>query len=203
MKGLLVKQMHIYTRNGDFGETTTLNGSKISKAHPRIELQGGIDEINSHIGYVRSQLGKDQKDQKNFQHVDIQLKELQYILFKLGTTITSDFTIKFIEQDHIKMLENHIDQMTDYTGKLDSFIYLSGHELATYCHITRSLVRRVERVFITYIKSQQADKLSPPKDNDKVIVPLEYKFINRLADYFFQLARYMNYLTGVDEERIQ
>ncbi len=193
--------MHIYTRNGDFGFTTTLNGNKISKSHPRLQLQGGIDEINSQIGHLRSLIHNNLVSFPRLNGLDVTLKELQHLLFKLGTSVTSNFEIPYLTDDHVKTLETHIDRMSDETGRLKSFIYLSGHETATYAHVLRSTTRRIERDFVNLIHYIH-DGNDASSSFDHNWIPIEYRFINRLADYFFQVARYLNYITGTSEEEI-
>jgi len=196
--------MHIYTRTGDFGYTSTLDGTKISKSHPRLELQGGIDEVNSQIGYLRSLIHNNKVSYPKLSQVDVSLKEIQYLLFKVGTTVTSNFTIPYIKAEHITTLEENIDKMVESTGKLNSFIYLSGHETASYCHVLRATTRRIERVFVHLIgfTHEEAERSPDTSTFSNEWVPVEYKFINRLADYFFQTARYLNYVTNTEEEVI-
>lgn len=189
--------LHIYTRKGDFGTTTNIEGESISKAGSLIELQGGIDEINSQLGYLRSLIGK------NFNHpsgrklkgLDQNFKEIQYLLFRIGANVTSKFQAPFVTEKQVKVLEDNIDQMVITTGKVSSFIYLSGHETATYCHVLRSTTRRVERDFVRLLEELN-------KNQEIKEYPVDYKFINRLADYFYETARYLNTVFGVEEEKV-
>jgi len=188
--------MKIYTRTGDYGKTSTITGEKVSKASKLIEVQGAIDEVNSTVGHLRSLLIKhinNSRDSLAVLSLNEFLKQIQYTLFCVGADITNELGKTYVTEQHITELEESIDQMTELTGKLNSFIYLSGHETATYAHVLRSTTRRAERRFVSFLEETMTDKMN---------VPLDYKYINRLADYFFQVARYLNYLFESEEEII-
>lgn len=186
--------MNIYTRKGDFGQTTNVQGESLSKSSPLLSLQGTIDEVNSCIGHLRSLMKKsatslDGSSAHSLQKLDTSLKERQFQLYLIGTDISNNFVTQQISPEMTTHLEEQIDSMLLATGELRDFIYLSGHESATYAHVLRSVIRRAEREFVTYIEASQC-----------TVVPEDYKFINRLADYVFQLARYLNHLFKIEEE---
>jgi cob(I)alamin adenosyltransferase len=188
--------MKIYTRAGDFGKTSTILGEKVSKASRLIELQGSVDEVNSSLGYLRALIKKYSNEAtyvEETQSLEGYLKSIQYVLFCMGADITNQMTQHYIKQEHVEELEVLIDQMTEKTGQLKSFIYLSGHETACYAHVLRSTTRRAERNFVAFLEETNKE------DQD---VPLDYKYLNRLADYFYQVARYLNYLFSVEEEQM-
>lgn len=188
--------MKIYTRTGDYGKTTTILGVKVSKASRLIELQGSVDEVNSSIGYLRALIDKyvsEVKTQEELMALNEFLKQIQFALFCMGADITNQLTKHYITAEHVEKLEQLIDEMTEKTGKLSSFIYLSGHETASYAHVLRSVTRRAERNFVAFLEENASENLE---------VPLDYKYINRLADYFFQVARYLNYMFHGTEEQI-
>jgi len=190
--------MKIYTRKGDFGQTTTIKGELISKGSTLIELQGTIDEVNSQIGHLRSLVKKSGNNHRYKIVIDIlldTLMDVQHSLFEVGVDITSEFTTKHITDANVKDLEHCIDTMNFKTGDLQNFIYLSGDESATFAHITRSTIRRSERVFVRLIEELK-------EENPDFIIPADYRYMNRLADYFFQVARYLNWFFGVDEEKM-
>ena len=187
--------MNIYTRNGDFGTTTNLQGEPISKGSLLMELQGSVDEVNSFTGLLRAQLDLIVPTINPIATEAIgqlleELKFVQYQLFVIGTDITQDFSSPSITPEHVTDLELAIDRMLAYTGELHHFLYLSGGVAATTAHCLRSITRRTERVFVRYIDAQDLKK-SPPTD---------YKYLNRLADYFFQVARMINWASGIEEE---
>lgn len=188
--------MNIYTRNGDFGLTTTIHGEPISKSSPLIELQGAIDEVNSFTGLLRSLLTKHHQEVQPSALEGIrllmdELKDIQHQLFTIGSDLSGQFNEVRISDAHITDLENAIDRMLESTGELHHFLYLSGHEAATTAHCLRSITRRCERDFVRYL---EANKRSTP--------PTDYKYINRLADYFFQSSRFINWALGIQEEQM-
>lgn len=190
--------MKIYTRKGDFGQTSTFDGELISKGSTLIELQGTIDEVNSQIGYLRSLIQKNGNDHRYKRLVDLlldELMEVQRSLFRIGVDITNGFTTKHITEADVKDLEHSIDTMNFKTGELESFIYLSGHECATYAHVARSTIRRSERTFVRLIEEIKLG-------NPEFVIPIDYQYMNRLADYVYQLARYLNWFFDVTEEKM-
>lgn len=186
--------MKIYTKAGDFGMTSTITGERISKASYLMETQGSIDEVNSYIGYLRALLAKYGSTCSNplaVISINEFLKKVQHMLFCVGADLTHQFAKHYVKEEDILELENYIDVMTAETGSLKSFIYLSGHETASYAHIIRSVTRRAERQFVALLQAGEKQETDIPND---------YKYMNRLADYFFQLARYLNFLFGAEEE---
>lgn len=177
----------IYTKTGDKGYTTNLLNKRYSKGDMEMELQGGIDEINANVAYVRS-LIKAAMDINEHpkEALDLVLKNIQYHLYLIGIEISTEFTEVHVNEDETKMLENEIDKMVDDTVPMKSFIYYSGSEIASYCHIVRTITRRVERVFVRALEGASYPKC--------------YEYVNRLSDYFFTLSRYVNHLQGnIDE----
>jgi len=190
--------MKIYTRNGDFGQTSTVTGKPISKASSLIEVQGTIDEVNSQLGHLRALVLKGGNDNRYKILIDIlleRLKEVQQSLFRVGVDVTNGFETKLITVADIEDLERRIDNMNMKTGDLNSFIYLSGHESATFAHVTRSTVRRSERAFVRLIEELKVE-------NPEFVIPLDYQYMNRLADFMYQVARYLNWFFDVDEEKM-
>lgn len=178
----------IYTKTGDKGYTTNLLDKKYSKADIEMELQGGIDEVNAYVGLLRSKL---QFSTVNYERntivsLDNILKQIQYHLYLVGIEISTEFSEAHITEDEISLLEKEIDFMVDNTEPMKSFIYYFGSENSTTCHIIRTIVRRVERVFVRAL-------------NDTTY-PKSYNYINRLSDFFFAFSRYINYLDGQKDE---
>ncbi len=170
--------MKIYTKKGDKGYTTNILGEAIKKSDDRLELQGNVDELNAAIGHLRSLV--------EFEELDRQLRDVQYALFRLGTDISYGFEKALIVEADIKLLEEQIDLMTESFGKQQNFMYYSGHLTATYAHVVRAIARRAERSFVrAYV------------GND---YPLDMQYLNRLADYLYAVARYLNYKQGIEDE---
>ena len=163
----------VYTKGGDKGSTSLIGGTRVPKYHDRIEAYGTVDELCSFTGLLRDQNIDDH-------HKDILLK-IQNRLFVIESLLAADSEgsaeklPKFEEQD-ITLLETEIDRMEETLPALTSFILPGGHTTVSYCHITRTICRRAERLTI---------KLSEKYQVDGIII----KYLNRLSDYFFVLAR--------------
>ena len=180
----------IYTKTGDQGYTSNVKGERIFKGDILIELQGSIDEVNGNIGYFRSLVDKSHISLDEKTTINKQLKAIQFNLFLLGGDVSSVFDKQYLNSSDIEMLETNIDRMMEGIGELKNFIYYSGNEMATYCQVVRSIVRRAERIFARVLEL-------------KPIHSLDYQYINRLADYFFTLGRYMNFIDKREEEVIK
>ena len=174
--------MKIYTKKGDKGYTTNLLGEAVHKSDAILDLQGTVDEVNAMIGYLRALVMKDYKD------IDEELREIQYALFRIGADITTKFqAVKVVEED-VGFLEQNIDRMTEAFGVQTSFIYYSGHNSATYAQVVRSVVRRAERTFVAAFNGEE--------------YPIDLQYLNRLADYFYALARYLNHRYDIEDEKM-
>lgn len=177
--------MKIYTKTGDKGTTSDVLGQRVSKGDIKIELQGSVDEINASLGYLRA-LVKSADLKTSDLNIDAVLRDIQYALFRIGSDISSNFAYLFIQEADITMLEQSIDIMTSAVGTLENFIYYSGTQASAYCQLTRSVTRRAERIFVRFLENQEYN--------------LDFQFINRLSDFLFTLSRYLNHLSGEQEE---
>jgi len=165
--------MKIYTKTGDKGLTSLIGGTRVPKHHIRIEAYGTIDELNSYIGLVR-----DQKIDVNSKKI---LLETQDRLFTIGAALASDpekskMKIPDIKEEDIILLEKEIDTMNKTLPELRSFILPGGHSTISFCHLARCVCRRAERLTV---------HLSEHSFVDEIII----KYLNRLSDYLFVLAR--------------
>lgn len=172
--------MKIYTKTGDDGTTALFGGTRVKKHDIRIESYGAIDELNSWIGLIR--------DQKVDVHSKETLQLIQNRLFTVGAILATDpkkaqlkngkerLSIVKIKIDDIKLLEQEIDAMEASLAPMTHFILPGGHQTVSYCHISRTVCRRAERM-ATHLYEQ-----NPFEEN--VLL-----FINRLSDYLFVLAR--------------
>jgi cob(I)alamin adenosyltransferase len=172
--------LKIYTKNGDKGYTKNVKGDAVKKSSQILELQGTVDEVNATVGYLRSQIHIDMP------LIELELKSIQHALFRLGIDITYGFDIERIIEDDVKALEVGIDRMSDVFAKEFSFLYYSGHHSATYAHVIRATVRRAERAFVRAYEGED--------------YPVDLQFLNRLADYFYALARYINHYHNMPNE---
>ena len=167
------KHHKIYTKTGDAGETSLIGGSRVPKHHIRIEAYGTVDELNSYIGLIR--------DQQINQHYKDVLLEIQNKLFIAESLLASDKkeisgNLPGIKTEDIALLETEIDLMNESLPELHSFILPGGHTTVSYCHIARCVCRRAERVVTSLSQNHPVDKLI-------------LKYLNRLSDYLFVLAR--------------
>jgi cob(I)alamin adenosyltransferase len=165
--------MKIYTKTGDVGETSLFGGRRVSKSDLRIETYGTTDELNSWIGLVRD-VNTDVKERAL-------LKEIQDRIFTIGAELAADpnnqklKTPDLYEAD-IEALEQAIDAMDAVLEPLRNFILPGGHVHVSYCHIARTVCRRAERLTVLLHK-------------EGGVHPLIIKYLNRLSDYLFTLAR--------------
>lgn len=165
--------MKIYTKKGDNGKTELLGGTIVSKNHKRLECYGSIDELNALIGNIY--------DQKiSNQHKEI-LFNIQNQLFNIGSIISFDgrkkkIILPEIYEENIVTLEKEIDRMDSYLPKLKAFILPCGHSTSSKCHIARTVCRRAERNLISLSHTNKVN-------------PILLKYLNRLSDYLFVLAR--------------
>ena len=175
----------IYTKTGDKGSTSLIGGTKVSKAHIRIESYGTVDELNSFIGFCIDQLSP-----HNIHHV---LREVQDRLFTIGSALACDpdketkMKIPDLHEEDITLLENEMDLMDKELPPMKSFILPGGHLAASSLHIARCVCRRAERICVHM-------------QNDGAEVPdLIIKYLNRLSDYLFVLSRYAAHQLKVAE----
>ena len=180
--------MKIYTKTGDKGTTSDVLGQRISKGDIKIELQGSIDEVNTAIGYLRALLKTTVLKESEI-NLDDNLRDVQYALFRIGGDVSSDFSRNYIKAGDVEFMERSIDLITNAVGPLENFIYYSGNAAAAYCHLTRSIVRRAERVFVRHLEGKEYN--------------LDYQYINRLSDYLFSIARYINFLSEIADEAMK
>lgn len=180
--------MEIYTKKGDKGFTSTVEGEKVSKTDILLEVQGKVDEVNAGIGHLRSIIKEDLNVEEK-KEIDEDLKKIQYKLYKIGTDISSRFKHKNITEEDVKFLEDKIDFFQNKSGKLENFIYYSGSKSVTYTHVVRSLTRTAERIFAKLIED--------------IDTPQDYKFVNRLSDFMYALARYIKALNGEKDEIVK
>ena len=175
----------IYTKTGDLGKTSLIGGTKVLKSHLRIESYGTVDELNSYIGLVNDNLKDD--------HSKVILKEIQDRLFTIGSSLACDpekeplMKIPDLKETDIVLLEKEIDTMNETLPVMKSFILPGGHIAVSTIHVARCICRRAERICVHL------------QQEDIFVEPLVIKYLNRLSDYLFMLARYTAHLLGVGE----
>lgn len=175
----------IYTKNGDLGKTSLIGGTKVPKSHLRIESYGTVDELNSHIGFVGDQLTDTE--------TKTTLKEIQDRLFTIGSSLACDpdkeplMKIPDLREEDVVFLEMEIDRMNAILPAMKSFILPGGHMAVSSAHVARCVCRRAERICV-YMQEENL-----------FVDPLVLKYLNRLSDYLFMLARFISHLTGSEE----
>ena len=182
----MVKLNKIYTRTGDNGETSLVNGHRVSKHSVRPSAFGSVDELNSILGVCRLHTGA-MADQK----FDDMLSRIQNDLFDLGADLATPHNESRGEGDlritdgQVNRLEEEIDAMNAELAPLTSFVLPGGTAAAAYIHLARAQARRAERE-MTELATQE------------VVGEPAMQFINRLSDHLFVMARYINNIEDSD-----
>lgn len=166
----------IYTRTGDDGSTGLADGSRVPKDHRRIEVLGCLDELNSVVGLIIAQAEPDPPPQ---------LTQVQNRLFDLGAELATPGAER-IQAEDVGFLETALDGYNADLPPLKEFILPGGGSAATFCHLARALCRRTERRLVTL--NREAD-----------INPQTLRYINRLSDLLFVLARVLATRDGGSE----
>jgi cob(I)alamin adenosyltransferase len=182
--------MKIYTKTGDKGKTSLFGGTRVSKAHLRIESYGTVDELNSYIGLI-----KDQNINSLYKEF---LLQIQNDLFTIGSMLATPedkallksgqerLAIPKIDQNAVLFLENEIDKLDEVLPVMTNFVLPGGHTTVSFCHIARCVCRRAERLVIHLNENTPI--------NEHIII-----YLNRLSDLLFVLARKLTYDAGVQE----
>ena len=175
--------MKIYTRTGDTGETSLFSGDRARKDDPRVDAYGEVDELNAWLGLARaSQLDP---------AVEAELIQIQRDLFALGAQLADPadklaprVTKAIVGDDDIVRLEQSIDRLEEELPPLRRFILAGGTQAGAALHVARTVCRRAERRMVA---------LDPP------VQPVLLRYVNRLSDLLFVLARVVNHRGGVPE----
>ncbi|HEV7378569.1 MAG TPA: cob(I)yrinic acid a,c-diamide adenosyltransferase [Dyadobacter sp.] len=175
--------MKIYTKTGDKGTTSLIGGTRLSKAHIRIDAYGTVDELNSYIGLLGDQ-------PVNAARKEI-LKEIQDRLFTIGSHLASEpeqskkILPDLVEND-IKLLEIEMDQIDRLVPPLRAFVLPGGHPSVSFGHVARTVCRRAERAVI---------ELRQGEEVEEIVI----RYLNRLSDYLFMLCRMMSHELQIEE----
>jgi cob(I)alamin adenosyltransferase len=175
----------IYTKTGDEGKTSLIGGTKVPKSHLRIETYGTVDELNSFVGLLNDQI-TDTRSNKI-------LREIQDRLFTIGSSLATDpdkeskMKLPDLKEEDVQLLEDEMDWMNEKLKPMRSFILPGGSTAVSTAHIARCVCRRAERHCVNM------------KEHEMFVDPLVIKYLNRLSDHLFVLARYVAHLSGVEE----
>lgn len=191
----------IYTKTGDAGKTSLIGGTKVFKSNRRIEAYGTVDELNSFTGLCQDHL--------RILNIPNALSEIQDRLFTIGSALACDpekeskLKIPDLHEADIELLENEIDKMNETLPAMKSFILPGGHIAVSTLHVARCVCRRAERRCVRLLRKDLARKkknnLKKPVKPKGEIYPLIIKYLNRLSDYLFMLARFTALKAGVEE----
>ncbi|MFD2046431.1 cob(I)yrinic acid a,c-diamide adenosyltransferase [Ornithinibacillus salinisoli] len=172
--------MRIYTRSGDKGKTSLIYGKRVAKNDLRVEAYGTCDEANSMIGLALSFLeSSDWSEKDKFLET---MHRVQTILFHVGAELAtpSDKEVTWkLKQEHIQELEDQIDKWDSELEPLKNFILPSGNSTSSALHTARTIVRRAERTAVGLV-------------GEEVKNQLVVSYLNRLSDFLFVAARYVN-----------
>nr|WP_263327525.1 cob(I)yrinic acid a,c-diamide adenosyltransferase [Neobacillus sp. Marseille-Q6967] len=175
--------MRLYTRTGDKGKTSIIGG-RVDKDDIRVEAYGTVDEVNCFVGQAVTEL-----DPGVFKDVIDDLEKIQHELFDCGgdlANVSEKRELK-LQKESIDYLEKKIDEYIQEAPELERFILPGGTKPAASIHIARTVTRRAERLVVSLLK---ADPKTPE---------LSLQFLNRLSDYFFALARVVNFRLNVKD----
>ena len=174
-----------YTKTGDRGETSLIGGKRVPKYDDRVESYGTVDELSAVIGVLNDLEG-----------VSGEIREVLGVIQNKLFTLESHFAldkesevskmIPQLEEEDVAFLERHIDKMNEELPELKAFVIPGGNLKASVSHVCRTVCRRAER---------QGWRLAAQHPVDS----LDLKYLNRLSDYFFVLARYFGFLENVNE----
>jgi cob(I)alamin adenosyltransferase len=167
----------ITTRTGDDGTTGLAGGERVDKDHPRIEAIGSVDELNSAIGLLRA-IGPGDE-------IDALLEQIQHRLFDLGGELSMPGA-QLISDERVIALEEATENLNTSLPPLRDFILPGGTEPAARCHLARSVCRRAERVLWRLSRDEQAN-------------PAGHRYLNRLSDLLFVMARVLARSEGASE----
>lgn len=174
----------VYTRGGDKGETSLVSGSRVSKGSHRIHIYGEVDELNSYLGLIISELVKEEVLATETDYIE----GIQSRLFDLGSNLACEqekavkYKLPQLTEAMIVEMEVKIDEYDNQLKPLKNFVLPGGHIAAAQLHIARTICRRIERNLVNFAQ-----------DNISEIPQNSIQYINRLSDFLFVMARYVNY----------
>ena len=179
-----MKITKVYTRTGDKGETSIVGGIRMKKSSERLEAYGTVDELSSHLGLLAAMLSEGE-------HREMIIR-IQKNLFNVCSNLATDqsqtplYDSARLAEGEIELLEKEVDRMMALLPERQGFILPGGTQAAAQAHVCRTVCRRAER------QGWRLAALHP-------VDALDLKYLNRLSDYFFVLARFFGFLDNVGE----
>jgi len=172
--------MRIYTRGGDKGKTSLIGGQRVSKDNIRVNAYGTIDELNAAIGVAIAAMTNATMKQE--------LQHIQHTLFDCGADLANPEVkeVGMTTSSHVAWLEERIDFYTEQAPPLENFILPGGAPAASHLHVARTIARRAERAIVTLAEIAEVSHITR-------------SYVNRLSDYLFATARFLNLESGIKE----
>ena len=188
---MAVRITKVYTRTGDRGETGLVGGKRVAKDSLRVEAYGAIDELNSIVGLARAFNEENLDTGEAHQFLDGVLCKIQDELFDLGSELATppEFFkdgMYRVGDDQVQRLEKLIDRCQEDLSPLKSFVLPGGGRIGAYLHQCRTVCRRDERDILRLSRTEEVN-------------PTLLKYVNRLSDLFFVLARWISKQMGKQE----
>ena len=180
--------MKIYTKGGDKGTTSLVGGKRVPKNHPRVEAYGDLDELISFLGIIISDT--------QIEQAKMNLRKIQEELMLISAHFASDGSskaLKEVDESAISFLENEIDTMTAALPPQTAFILPGAPRVSSECHVARTICRRAERHSLVIGTGGEANT----EVSQQIVIG--QKYLNRLSDYLFTLARYLCVQSGEKE----
>lgn len=177
----MVQLTRIYTKGGDKGKTSLGSGARVPKDHPRLQIIGSVDELNAAVGVVRTFIRNTPQDEM--------LAQIQNDLFDVGADLCVPFQEEAppclrLDESRVTSLEQALDALNERLTPLTSFVLPGGTQASAFVHLARTIARRAERDLCAFLKTEPA----PSADVHAGVL----KYLNRLSDYLFVLARALN-----------
>ncbi len=171
----------IYTKTGDKGKTSLFGGKRVNKFDLRVETYGTVDELNSVIGIAIS-VGSKTKSNNNMMEIIGKLEQVQNDLFTIGSTLANPQNPSLPQlEKRIKQFEKVIDDITEQLPELKNFILPGGGLAGAQLHLARTICRRAERRIVELKQTEEIE--------DLII-----SYFNRLSDFLFTAARFVNHI---------
>lgn len=166
--------MSIYTKKGDYGKTSLLDTKHVSKSDDRIHLVGSIDELTSHLGIIKASHPKKDIREK--------IEQIQSNLYLIMASVADQHNRQYkLNEDEVTRIEEEIDRIQNFYPKITKFILPGENTLSAQIDIARTVARRVERTMASVAMKHNIDSVAK-------------KFLNRLSDYLYVVARYTDFL---------
>ena len=175
--------MRIYTGYGDSGKTRLYGGDRVSKTHERVEAYGTMDELCSLLGRIVAEM----REYAELDDLRLECEQIQQQLFDCGSDLATPRELRPYKQEEatVNWLEERMDAYMHQPPQLEKFIIPGGHLIASSLHMARTFTRRLERRMVALMEIEEK------------VNPVGLVYINRLSDYFFVIARLVNFRLGV------